>query len=141
MPDYEQSRLVPLDQHSAEHKVGFKSPPVHSRFKPGTSGNPSGRAKGNANFKTIFNKILREEVSLREGSNVRTISKAEAVLRGVVVGALRGDSRSILMLMRMAEQAGGFQEESAGITKIERVIVSWQHPEDDSAQQAETMDE
>lgn len=124
MTDYEQSSLVPLNQHPGQQKVGYKNPPVHSRFKPGISGNPSGRSKGNENLKTIFNKILKEEVSLREGSNVRKVSKAEAVLRGVVVGALRGDPRSLVMLLRLAEQAGGFQDEAARITKIE--LVSWQ---------------
>ena len=133
MTDYDQSSLVPMNENPAPQKVGYKSPPVHCRFKPGVSGNPSGRAKGNENLKTIFNKILKEEVSLREGSNVRKISKAEAVLRGVVVGALRGDPRSLLMLVRMAEQAGGFQDEGSNITKIERVIVSWQ-PSDKPAQ-------
>jgi hypothetical protein len=31
---------------------------VHSRFKPGQSGNPKGRAKGSKNLKTLFHKIL-----------------------------------------------------------------------------------
>jgi hypothetical protein len=28
------------------YAVGHKRPPVHTRFKPGQSGNPTGRAKG-----------------------------------------------------------------------------------------------
>lgn len=106
-------------------KVGYRNPPVHTRFKPGQSGNPSGRRKGSQNLKTLFNKILNEEVSLREGERVKKISKAEAVLRGVVVGALRGDTRSLAMLLRMAEQAGGFQDPSE-ITEIRRVIIGWE---------------
>ena len=89
--------------------VGYGSPPMHTRFQPGQSGNPSGRPKGGQNFKTI-NKILNEEVSLREGAEIKKISKAEAVLRGVVVGALKGDARTVAMLLRFAEQAGGFEE-------------------------------
>ena len=82
-------------------KVGYGCPPVHSQFKPGQSGNPSGRAKGGQNLKTLFNKILSEEVSLREGAGVKKVSKAEAVLRGVVLGALKGDPRSMAMLLRL----------------------------------------
>src|SRR5258708_10837881 len=111
-------------------KVGYGCPPVHSQFKPGQSGNPSGRAKGSQNLKTLFNKILSEEVSLREGAGVKKVSKAEAVLRGVVLGALKGDPRSMAMLLRLAEQAGGFEDQRSEITRIERVIVNWQHPED-----------
>jgi hypothetical protein len=62
--------------------VGYGCPPERSRFKPGQSGNPSGRAKGSQSFKTLFNKILNEEISLREGSDVRKLSKAEAIVRG-----------------------------------------------------------
>ena len=128
-------------EHSyrAPAKVGYGCPPVHSQFKPGQSGNPSGRAKGGQNLKTLFNKILIEEVSLREGAGVKKVSKAEAVLRGVVLGALKGDPRSMAMLLRLAEQAGGFEDQRGEITKIERVIVNWQHPEE-TAEQADRRD-
>jgi hypothetical protein len=86
-------------------KVGYRCPPEHSQFKPGQSGNPSGRAKGSQNFKTLFNKILNEEISLREGSDVKKLSKAEAIVRGVVIGALKGDVRNVAILFRLAEQA------------------------------------
>ena len=106
-------------------RVGYRNPPEHSRFKPGQSGNPSGRRKGSQNFKTLFDKILNEEVSLRDGDKLKKISKAEAILRGLVVGALRGDTRNLAMLLRMAEQAGGFEDPASGITEVRRVIVSW----------------
>jgi hypothetical protein len=81
--DAEQACLPPA-------KVGYCSPPVHSQFKPGQSGNPSGRTKGNQNLKTLFNKVLDEEISLRDGADVKRITKAEAIVRGVVIGALKG---------------------------------------------------
>jgi hypothetical protein len=107
-------------------KVGYCSPPEATRFKPGQSGNPSGRRKGSQNFKTLFNKIVGEQVSLREGSDVKKVTKAEAVLRGLVVGALKGDPRNLALLLRLAEQAGGFEDRPADISRIERVIVRWQ---------------
>jgi hypothetical protein len=112
-------------------KVGYKSPPVRSRFKPGQSGNPSGRTKGSQNFRTLFNKILNEEVSLREGQEVKKISKAEAVLRSVVVGALKGDLRSMAMLLRLAEQTGGF-EQKADVDKVTRIILTCASSEGDT---------
>lgn len=108
-------------------KVGYCSPPVETRFKPGQSGNPSGRPKGGQNLKSLFNKILNEEVALREGSNVKKISKAEAILRGVVVGALRGDSRSLAMLVRLAEQAGGFDDKQ-DVQQIDKIVLTWESP-------------
>src|SRR5882757_2516966 len=111
-------------------RIGYGCPPEHSRFKRGQSGNPSGRAKGSQNFKTLFNKILNEEISLREGSDVKKLSKAEAIVRGVVIGALKGDIRNVAILFRLAEQVGQFQEDHTRdvITRIERVIVSSKPP-------------
>ena len=111
-------------------KVGYGCPPAHSQFKPGQSGNPSGRAKGSQNFKTLFNKVLNEEISLREGSDIKKLSKAEAIVRGVVIGALKGDTRNTAILFRLAEQVGQFQDDdnTGGITEIRRVIVSWKAP-------------
>src|SRR5947207_14693390 len=110
----------------APAKVGYGSPPLHSRFKPGQSGNPSGRAKGSENLKTLFNRILDEEISLRDGADVKKVSKAEALMRGVVVGALKGDPRNMAMLFRFAEQTGHFQEPSNNITEIRPVMLRLQ---------------
>ena len=63
------------------YKVGFRRPPLHTRFKPGVSGNPSGRPKDSKNFKTLLHLILNEQISLQEGSQSRKISKAEAIMR------------------------------------------------------------
>jgi len=127
--DTEQASQAPV-------KVGYASPPEHSRFKPGQSGNPSGRAKGSQNLKTLFNKILDEEISLRDGAEVKKISKAEALMRGVVVGALKGDQRNMALLFRFAEQTGHFEERATQITEIRRVIVGWQGGSSDETSDA-----
>ena len=116
---------VSVPQSIAPAPVGYRNPPVHTRFKPGQSGNPSGRAKGSQNLKTIFNRVLDEKISLREGSEVKKVSKAEALVRGMVIGALKGDQRNLSMLFRVAEQTGQFEDKDADITEIRRVIVSW----------------
>src|SRR5258707_1501272 len=93
-------------------RVGYGCPPVHSQFKPGESGNPSGRAKGSQNLKTLFNNVLDEEISLRDGADVKRITKAEAIVRGVVVGALKDDSRNTAILFRLADHVGQFQDDN-----------------------------
>jgi hypothetical protein len=121
MTDRKEDNVVPLPTNA----VGYKRPPMHSRFKPGQSGNPSRRAKGSQNLKTLFNKILKEQVSLREGTDVRKVSKAEAIMRGLIVGALKGDGRSMGTLFRFAEQTGQFEEPEQQIVQIRRLIVGW----------------
>src|SRR5689334_15300099 len=113
----------PLDAHrnGATYEVGFCKPPLHSRFKPGQSGNPSGRVKGSKNLKTLFHQILNEQIPLVDGNQSKNVTKAEALMRRLVIGALKGDSRSIMTLMRIAEQTGEFETESSN----EPLIIQW----------------
>lgn len=116
-------------------RVGYGRPPLHTRFKPGQSGNPGGRQKGSKNLKTLFCQILNEEVSLREGAELRKVTKGEAILRGLVVGALKGDPRNLLTLFKLAEQTGQFEDKPEAVTEIRRVIFHWKPPGDtDDAQ-------
>ena len=39
-------------------EVGFKKPPVHSRFRKGCSGNSKGRPKGTKNLRTDLDRGL-----------------------------------------------------------------------------------
>ena len=97
--------------NGAGYEVGYCRPPEHSRFQPGRSGNPSGRPKGAQNFKTLFQKIMKEQISLREGSTTKKISKAEAILRGLAISAMKGDTRSVMALFKLAEHSGEFDNE------------------------------
>ena len=103
------------------YSVGFRRPPLHSRFKPGQSGNPSGRAKGSKNLKTLFHQVLNENIPLQDGSQSKTVTKAEALIRRLVIGALKGDGRSLRTLMRIAEQTGEFQDDAS----CEPLTIRW----------------
>ena len=109
------------DEDEAPYAVGYRRPPVHTRFKPGVSGNPSGRAKGSKNLKTLFHQILNEQIALQDGNQSRKVSKAEAIMRRLIIGALKGDTRSLVTLMRIAEQTGEFQDE----IKKEPLTIQW----------------
>jgi len=105
------------------YQVGYRRPPLHTRFQPGVSGNPSRRAKGTQNFKTLLDRILKEEIPLLDGDRSRKVTKAEAITRRLVIGALKGDSRSMFALFKLAEQTGQFEEAPVHYDIIERVIV------------------
>src|SRR5215218_9584041 len=96
---------------SENYSVGFCRPPLHTRFKPGQSGNPSGRVKGSKNLKTLFHQILNEQIPLRDGTQSKTVTKAEALMRRLIIGGLNGDSRSLTTLIRIAEQTGEFEND------------------------------
>jgi len=124
--DMDGSHEHDTDAPDADCEVGYRHPPLHTRFKPGQSGNPSGRAKGSQNLKTLFNKILNEQIPLIDGNQSKQITKAEAIMRRLIIGALKGDSRSLLTLFRLAETTGQFEDKPEPLTRIERVIVRWE---------------
>ena len=62
-------------------QVGYGRPPLHSRFKPGQSGNPKGRAKQSRNLRTIVKQVLNEHMQIREGGRLRRMSAMEAFVR------------------------------------------------------------
>jgi len=117
-----------LNGTSTSYAVGFKRPPLHSRFKAGASGNPAGRPKGSQNLRTLFEKILKEQISLREGAVTKKISKAEAILRGLVIGAMKGDARSQVTLFKLAETTGQF--DTAANSGGQHVTFTWLDPEE-----------
>jgi hypothetical protein len=109
------------------YRVGHGRPPLHSRFQPGVSGNPSGRPKGTPNLKTLLEKVLKEQIALREGNETKKLTKAEAVIRSVVIGALKGDSRSQATLFKLAEQTGQFEKDGGDEKQVVQIVrFAWQ---------------
>ena len=67
------------------YKVGRGRPPLHSRYKPGQSGNPGGRPKGVRNLRTLIAEEFTREVTAKEGG--RPVKRpAVAVLTRVMIG-------------------------------------------------------
>lgn len=83
-------------------KLGYGNPPHHTRWQKGQSGNPRGRPKGVANFKTVFSATLNEQISVTEGGKSRRISKQEALIKTATNLALKGDTKAINLLMTWA---------------------------------------
>jgi hypothetical protein len=101
-------RTKPGDR--SPYDVGYGKPPVHSRFKPGQSGNPAGRRKGTRNLATDVRAMLELSVLLKEGGGTRKISTQEAALMKVREKALQGDIRA---LERVFDLASRFNNDGA----------------------------
>ena len=54
------------------YEVGYGRPPLSTRFKPGQSGNPKGRAKQSRNLRTIVKQVSNEQMQIREGRSSAT---------------------------------------------------------------------
>ena len=73
------------------YQVGYKKPPLHSRFKPGRAGNAGGRKKQADGFACLFTEALNETVTITENGRPRTISKRELLVKQVVDQAAKGE--------------------------------------------------
>jgi hypothetical protein len=83
-------RKSKCDSATPGYEVGYGRPPVHTRFKPGQSGNPKGRPKGSKSPKAVLEEVLARPITIIEGGRRRTIKQVEAILMALAAKALRG---------------------------------------------------
>lgn len=79
---------------SDDYKIGYRKPPIHTQFKPGTSGNRRGRPRRSKNIDTLFEQQLDQLIAVtRNGRKVR-VSMREVVVMNAVKDAAKGDARA-----------------------------------------------
>jgi hypothetical protein len=105
--------------------TGYKRPPKAHKFKPGQSGNPSGRPKGTRNLSTDLAAISSRRISIRENGKERRISRQEAMLLSLYAKALHGDVKAatsiVNMLIKLAPQIGPAPQTS--ISETDQLII------------------
>jgi Family of unknown function (DUF5681) len=98
------------DDNGDEYSIGYRKPPIASRFKQGVSGNPKGRPRGSRNIRSAAQKVFTSEVVVRQGGRTRRITKIEAIFLKQSEKALQGSERAAQMLTQWAEKLGLFRE-------------------------------
>src|SRR5262249_1469660 len=102
---------VNREHENGNYSVGYGRPPVHTRFKPGQSGNPKGRTKNTLNLRNVVKQVLGEDMKIREPNGVRRMSALEAVVRTVRARAFKGDPKATQSLLLLARHCGMTEEE------------------------------
>lgn len=83
-------------------KVGYGSPPEHTRWAKGQSGNPKGRRKGIRTFAADLAEELSETIQVNEGGKPKRITKQRALLKSLVTSGIKGDVRAAQLMMNWA---------------------------------------
>lgn len=91
-----------------DYEVGYKKPPVHSRFKPGQSGNRRGRPKEakKADTRPAFERVLATEITVREGGKATTMTIEEAFYRHAFTAGIKGSTADRKVMMALIEKSG-----------------------------------
>jgi len=101
-----------------DYQVGYRKPPLHSRFQPGRSGNPAGRRKGLRNLETDVKRMLSKPIKVKEGGRTRIKSTQEGVLMVMREKALRGNERALDRSLALAERFNNAAAETAPAEKL-----------------------
>ena len=86
-----------------DYKVGYKNPPKHTQFKPGQSGNKSGRKKGCRNIKTDLVEELSEIIVVQENGKEKRASKQRIFLKQLCNNAIKGDDKAGRLLAKFMQ--------------------------------------
>lgn len=82
------------------YRVGYGRPPLHSRFKQGQSGNPSGRPKGWHTWADVIEAELMSPMTVTIDGNEQTVTVLDALLADAARRAALGSIPHIMLLMR-----------------------------------------
>ena len=103
--------------------VGYKRPPARTRFRPGRSGNPTGRPKRRPSFRAV---LLAELAATMPGKDPERAggSKLQALVRTLVDSAIAGDARAQSVLISVLARIGEEEEhEAASLMPDDRKIL------------------
>lgn len=91
--------MVVEKKDSGNYEVGYKKPPQGTQFQKGTSGNPKGRPPGSRRLATFVQKVLGEQIVVKVNGRQTRMSMIEAIIRQLANQAVRGDYRSMHLLL------------------------------------------
>ena len=82
-----------------DYEVGYGKPPIHTRFKKGQSGNPSGGRRPRPLPGQLFHQLLQETVVVTEQGQRRRMTKLQLVMSQLINKAAGGDPKSLRIFL------------------------------------------
>jgi Family of unknown function (DUF5681) len=117
---------------SDDEKVGYKRPPPQTRFRPGVSGNPSGRPKRCPSFRDTLFAQLAEAAPLGGSHQART--NLQALVTTLVEAAISGDVRAQALVLGALTRFGESEDGgAAAVSSDDREILEAYAPPEERA--------
>ena len=95
---------MPSNDPKPDYEVGYKKPPVHTRFQKGQSGNPRGRPRGSKNLSTLLIEALDQLVVVTENGRRRKIAKRELGIAQLVNKFAMADPHATRILLGLLQE-------------------------------------
>jgi|SRR5689334_9194302 uncharacterized protein DUF5681 len=100
---------------SDEYEVGYKKPPLSTRFKKGVCPNPKGRGKHHS-FPAgkLFDNVINSSTVIDDGGRSKSAPRMTVTVRRLASAAVKGDIRSadlLLSILNYSEKHGDFKFE------------------------------
>jgi Family of unknown function (DUF5681) len=83
------------------YQVGYKRPPLETRFKTGNKANPGGRPRGSKTLATVLDRALDTPVVVVQNGVRRKLTKRDVVIAGLVDRCAESDLRATKILLDM----------------------------------------
>jgi Family of unknown function (DUF5681) len=101
--------------------MSYGSPPIHTRFRPGQSGNLKGRPKRNSKqFPELINGIFESDVEYVEDGRKKSLSRKELAVKQHIQKGIRGNLANIAALLVMRDEA-----KKSSLAKPKIIIENW----------------
>ncbi len=115
-----------LEAAAEKERIGYRRPPMGTRFRPGQSGNPRGRPTGARNLSTVVAAALSERVAVNENGRRRRITKLEAAVKQLVNRAASGEARATQLLLALvqANEARPAQQDASRLGDADAIVMA-----------------
>ena len=117
-----------MKDDEGEKPVGYRQPPLSTRFQKGRSGNAKGRPRGRTNVGIPYESVLGQLVSIREDGTEKQVTAAEAFLLHLAKQGLEGKPAAIKGALSAIEQGQSAGQRQETVFKIIREIVAPGNP-------------
>lgn len=88
--------------HNPDYEIGYGKPPKSTQFKPGQSGNPSGRKK--KRFQSVAMSTLNEItrlITVQDGQGKRRLAVGQVMVRRLIADAAKGNTRAAQIVLNL----------------------------------------
>jgi Family of unknown function (DUF5681) len=113
-------------KETCEYEIGYRKPPLHTRFQKGKSGNPKGRPRGKKNMSTLLSTALNASIVVVANGRRKKITKREAIVTQLVNKSAAADLKAtqiVLAMLRELESQDDGPADPAVFTEADHEII------------------